>query len=964
MNRRIAVLCLTLIIGFSVKAADSKRNQLISVIQQEIQELIRLAQVQQQRNPDTLLRLAESHLELARTLRQEENERYLQVPTEERTQLKKETFFKQSQKIYLKAQEWASLLLKKHPRYEKKALVHTLIGYNALEFDDKAKAKESFQQARQSSSPRDSLFHKNNLALGQLAMDEENYSSCYRLYQESLKSSEEQKSWTKEAFNFAYCAYKLNRYEESLDLLKLIWKRSQDNNDRYVDMSNAVTRQIGLNFAQLGLINEAKAFYQKQNINVREHFLKQAIFFVEKKKYAEAETLSKELQTLSVTAEEKKQLYFFQLQLSQAQGNANLHYATSNMLIMMLQQQDSDVNFSKQEREQLLYEWESKGNLLYRQVMDQKKNNKEIDPIIEDKQIDQAKNYYEWCSIINPKKSSDYWVFQGELLYHQKNWKGAFVTYLKSYDQQGPRSAYALENLQAMLEQDSIPKDLRDEYFVEVYERFFKKQTPNQSHKAILSKMFGSYLRRGQFAKAYQAIQTFQQQAPSETKIIEQMLAQLLESLKKKDDVSGHQKLVDLIKQGRFQVSEAFLQKTKSYSLGLSFEKMEQLQQQGKIKEAIKGYLDLFQTSDTSRMDVKKNAAYNLSVLLFRENIYGPALYFGRWALKAMQPSEVLPYESTFLTLAEYLFEVRRLQESIDLQMQLFQQLCSTSSTKKILIIQNINRLSMAIDNVTVPQQILQQSSQCGLSSSSVMDLKKDQLEWLIQKKKWNSLREELEQRQPSTPGMTPALLSAYLTLYQASSSSGQQELLLQLETKIRQLYAESIKNKEILGLEVLDKTSDFWMKDLRSLQKNWSSISFSFPEETFNQQLKQKLSLLDKMISTTKTITQIGSGRGIISSYRILMETLQDFSQLLLKQVPPNGSDSYKESFKMSMQKLAIPLRTKAMEYFQEGKTLIEKDHLLTFDNEAFLLPRPNHFPYNISIVDQLQPMERGGQP
>ncbi|MCY4524108.1 MAG: hypothetical protein OXB84_05150, partial [Halobacteriovoraceae bacterium] len=64
---------------FSINAMESRRSDLLKIINEELKEIKRLNSYQRKQDPDFMLRMAELYLEKARLYREYENEKYISL---------------------------------------------------------------------------------------------------------------------------------------------------------------------------------------------------------------------------------------------------------------------------------------------------------------------------------------------------------------------------------------------------------------------------------------------------------------------------------------------------------------------------------------------------------------------------------------------------------------------------------------------------------------------------------------------------------------------------------------------------------------------------------------------------------------------------------------------------------------------------------------------------------------------
>ena len=136
-------LSLVLLISFDV-AAKSKREQLLSIVNEELQEITRLNKQTRSSRRSLMLRMAEVLLEKARILKENENEKFINLTQKERSKINRKNFFKQSNSFFIQAQKTCFFILKRFPRFRAKGDVYYILAYNAKEFSDFDTAKKYF----------------------------------------------------------------------------------------------------------------------------------------------------------------------------------------------------------------------------------------------------------------------------------------------------------------------------------------------------------------------------------------------------------------------------------------------------------------------------------------------------------------------------------------------------------------------------------------------------------------------------------------------------------------------------------------------------------------------------------------------------------------------------------------------------------------------------------------------------
>ena len=99
MKRKLTfILCLgfifTLITSIAKADVEQRRSELVKVLDEELREVTRLNKLIGTKRPDLMLRMAQILLEKGRILKDLENQKFLEIPANDRGQTNKEDFFK------------------------------------------------------------------------------------------------------------------------------------------------------------------------------------------------------------------------------------------------------------------------------------------------------------------------------------------------------------------------------------------------------------------------------------------------------------------------------------------------------------------------------------------------------------------------------------------------------------------------------------------------------------------------------------------------------------------------------------------------------------------------------------------------------------------------------------------------------------------------------------------------------
>ncbi|MEK6625933.1 MAG: hypothetical protein AABY86_13230, partial [Bdellovibrionota bacterium] len=330
---RVLAISLLVVIGtVTAWAQTDRRTQLLNLVNEELQEIIRLNRQVSVRNPNLLLRLAELYLEKARILKEIENEKYLSTEADKRNQISKKDMFRESTKYYVKAQKACLILLKRFPTFKGRGDVFYILAFNAKEFQHADKAKKYFEYAVKHSNDSSATSRKSKLAVAELYYNEQKFEKAIRNYEESLREVKG-RWWTKDAFNLAWCYFRNGQKAKGIGLLHKIFDLSK--RSEFYDMSHEVKRDLALFYVDAGRTDEAIKFYRSIGEDISTYLVKVAQHLIEQSKYSYAIQVLKEALPLVKTREQKIDIHIMLLEINEKYGTVNNHLSSFNALVSM-----------------------------------------------------------------------------------------------------------------------------------------------------------------------------------------------------------------------------------------------------------------------------------------------------------------------------------------------------------------------------------------------------------------------------------------------------------------------------------------------------------------------------------------------------------------------------------------------------------------------------------------------------
>lgn len=934
---------------------DERRSKIIGIVDEELSEVSRLARQQGQRDPNVLLRMAELNLEKARLWREQENEKYLSIPPEKRRELDKDSFFRRSTKYFNDANDSAYLIVKKHPRYKGLNEVYYILAYNNKELGRHQEARKYFKLASSKGSGDPKLNAKSRLALADYYFNDHKYKEAIPLYESSLGQLDE-KWWTKDAFNLAWCYYRSRRYDKAIDLMLEVHRKSGSN--KYVDMRNQVERDIGIFYVDAGRLNDAIRFYEARGINYTEQFVKIANIIVSQGRFSQAESLLNEAAKNEKDRERRIAIYIAQLDLFDKYNKIPQHLGASKLLVKL--HKESPLN--EDDFKRLTYHVNKKAAELQKATASPTYANV---PKVKAQKSREAIAYFELSQELNPSEKAEKMFFQAETAYAAASFSKALNYYVKSFDAAFANNEKKLlmQNLEGMLSslaQPGLNKANANKFYVPVYTRYLSVDSKSDRAKSIFVKLFNVQFDKGEITVAEETMEKFAQKFPNDYETQEGMLAKIMEHYRSKKDYGKVKAYVADINSGKYKVSKKYADALRSLMTKIQIEGVQQSLERGDKSTALKGYHQIY-NSDESTPKAKTNAAYNLSALYYEMGEVNESYKWGVIAAREMDAGDVSKFADSFLSIAGGLFLRQHFSQSSDLSYRVFAKLCKQNSNNKVVAFKNAVFIALANNELDKAIEIRNFGRQCNLASNVMTDVTLELMKDIAKANRFDTYENLLKELE-ADPKVRHLLIRPLEELREQFVKAGNLEEARQVEARQQKYYSDARAKKLEVPVEALDLIADRSMGRVRNLKTQVGQITLRFPETEFNNAVKAKLKILDQLTSEVSAIQKTGSGKGIVEGYRLMIEAYETFGEELKAFVPEGKSPEYVASFQKAMSDVYNPILTNARKHRSDVKKLIMDNKILSASNYAVLYGRLESFKRFVTTKSVVL-MDRGGQ-
>jgi tetratricopeptide (TPR) repeat protein len=934
MLKHVIVLLLLLVttnIWGAKISEEERRNRILEIIDEELNEVTRLSKQRNNRDPELLLRAAELNLEKARLVRESENERFLALPAEQRRSADQDRAYAGSNRNFQVANQYATAVTKQFPKYKDIADVYYILAYNARELKQYDQAQKYFSLATKKAPKGSSTFHKSQLALADSLYNKAQFSKAIPLYESALSKLKET-WWTKDSFNLAWCYYRVKNYTKAINLMKEIHQKSSD--QRFINMSHFVERDLGGFFIEARRTDEAIKWYKTQNIDFSNHLIKIAKVLIAQGKFTQAEQLANEAASMQKTTEGRAEVLTLQLDLFDKFEKVPPHLKASEELTKLFEARKLD----KSQTKILEYQVAKKAAELQKAASsDIYKNVKKTREL----RARQANDYFSLLARLRPGQTAEPTFFKGETAYAAGKYTEAMDSYQLSYssalkEKNTKVASQSMEGMLAALGQKEFPQALAEKYYIPVYTSYLAHDGSSARAKVIRQKLFKVYMSRNDVDNAEKVMSDYAKNYPDDFKTQEAMLAEVMEQARKKKDYSKVKFFVSEINNGTYKVSKKYADALRQLMTKIQIEGAQMALDKGDKSSALKSYIRIYSSTESTPR-AKANAAYNLAALYYEAGDLPESYKWAVIALQEMDAKEAKQFSNSFLAISSNLFLRQRFQQSADLGARTVAKLCTEGLAAKNTAFKNSVFLWLAEGKIEKAEEVMALGARCGIDLVTMNEARIELAREYLRLKRWESLADVIK---PVTASKSQAPLTiVYLeSLRQTYIGLGDSAQAQQLGSQILSIYREAkVKNLDI-PVEALDIIALGLMPKLEQKRIQLGNMKLDFPEQNFNQTVKLKLSILDSLTVDVNEIQKTGSGKGIVKAYKILVNSYERFAEELRLFSPEGKSPEYVESFRKAMSGVWTPILQTAQKRRMDVKQLIQKNTILAEDNFEML--------------------------
>ncbi len=905
---------------------DPRKDQIIKIINEELFELKRLDQLKNGKDPQIMMRMSELYLEKGRLIREDENEKFLKIPIENRRKINKSSYFRVSSNYFQKAESICKVIVTRYRNTPEMADAYYVLAYYAKERGDLENAKIYFENSIKLTKDKKSK-QRSQMSLAEIFYSEKKFSSAIAIYEKYLNRKSD-RWWTKEMFNLAWCYFRTLSVNKAINLMKNIFETSKSSN--FIDMRSLVLRDISFFYASSKRINEAISFYEKQNVSISENLQSLAEYLTKEARPTLAIFVLEKILKMNVSDEISIKTYFMLMDLY-------LKYDDDSKLIPLVnivKKYYSENKLGDDQKENFIYILKKRSSIIQKQLV---KND-----IKDKKKAFYAEIYFNILAEIFPKISSTQFLYIGETYYFVALYEKAAEYYIKSLESSEKNNdlkSYdaSLDGLKVILFKKKVSIKVKNKYLPTLYSKILKRNPKSEESNKVYQHLFSIHFDNGDYLKAYLILKEFSKNFPESVKKKDVMAIKLVEKFRSKKMSSELFTLASDVESGAILISSKLQSKLKKIVLNEKFSNIEKNTKNGDKVEVLRGYINLYNDPKSS-LEVKKKSAYNISTLYY-ELGDSDAIY--KWlniSLDSMNENEIISYRKDIFLMSLSLFWHLKFDESKEISIKVIKRLCKSDRDEKLSFINNMVTIFLAEEKYSDALAFIDSVSKCKLKNDFYKSIYSQVLTDLPYVKNPNTIENIINSIYDKN-GLYSKIILSLGRVYNELNQNSRFDLAKKISRKILKYHELAKSKNEKIELESLDIVSKIKIDELEIFSENIKKQKLRFPDKLFNSILEKKFKKIDQISTQIFDVMKIGSGKGVVRSYKLLISIYKDIVDEINNFIPEGKSESYIKSFKSSMNQITGSLESKINEYYKSGIRQIEKNNILSEDNWFFYL-------------------------
>lgn len=876
---------------------EVRKKELLTIINKEFKILDDISRLKKHRDPRILYRKIELYAEKIKIIKEYENKKFISGEIKNRHKA-----FVESRGLYEESLRLGKILLKKFPRFKKRANIYYSLALNSRDFSDGKITEGYLLKALRSVGKQKTLKHNIHTGLADYYYNSKKFKKAIKHYEIVIKNNED--NWkTKYSFNLAWCYLKVKKYNKSITLLRETFEDSKKK--EYVDISEQILGHIGLFYALGNRVNAGIEFYISNTKNPVPYLIKMSNLLIQRGLFKLSEsTLNKALSIAkSKTIEDELSVYRAKMGLYEESKHIGKHYKSSLSVFRIAKEH----KLKKFDHESMTLELTNFVNYIQKGFhgktlrLSKEMGLKFANIIIQ---------YFKMLSFFDPGEQSKYLSFIAETYYSVDKKGESLKQYRESYHyakKEKRKVQEVIKILKSILSVlgENLPKNITNQYLEWAYVEYLETSPNDDLARGIYPKLYSFYHQKKDFKKSYEVLLNYNKHFDQDIKIQKDLFLAIFDQIIFKKNINLLKSWYELAIKSKIKIPSNELSKINNILGSMLFNDVTKISSSSsevhpKVSdEIVQKYSQLFYNKNYKK-EIRLNSGYNLSIFYLEKKIYKEAIAWLRksvsLAIELNSIKERERFKDSYHSIISGLMGVGEIKLAGVLAREQFLEECKNPKRANKLFSHGV-LLSLGTGEFQNAIDIFQKASLCGVNKKTIRNISYSFNHYIHSSKVAFFILNKM-------PNSKDFILEHHLNNY---FKTGVESSLVSLLSK----YSAKFSPQLVKKITILLKIKNF--KAISQEQFVYVNAGDTFDEVLFNQQLEVNVSKITALTNEYSKLIELGYGEVNIKLYSILSKTYKNFAESLTNIEILNKDDDFKKSFQMAMQGLSKQFNSKA---------------------------------------------------
>lgn len=923
--KKIQISLLTFLVFFSsnILCGELESNPTLARIDQLLKltdREIKTINFNNYRSVELTHRLFELYTEKIRLFRERENEIMLKTESEIVLKKGKASFYTQSNDQFIFTTNFGNKLIKDNPKYERLAEVYYTQAMNSRDYGTNKDTESLLKLAISKSKSGSKTEYNSKVSLAEYYYNEKKYHDAVINYNDVLENKESE-WYTKHLYNAAWCLLKERQFERALQLMKESFSRGE--NKKYISMKEQILSAIGIFFVQADRTRDAIFFFERNTSPSFNHLLNLAQSSMSKNQFSETDEVLraalKDTQNRKDIVSEMK-VRLAQLDIYRESKKDDHFYTTSNSIVELYK---SDKKHKKIPSTDILQSINKIKDIAGFLQINLAKNKNKNEVMYEKTDYKRVIKYFDMLSVLDSSNKHQYRYYQGETSISVKNLNQAikyYVMTIMSYKKSKSKDEFANKSIDAILtiiDDTELTQKSRDNYLIYTYKNYLILNPKADKSQAIYQKLFSKYFELKKIKKATNLLLVYKENYPNDEKIHREMLTQILENYIKRKQTGPLAQWVTAIEKGYLNFKNEYIENSIMILGNLLFERYQQLEKNGKTKEAIIGYEEIFESKKYPKK-IKAQASYALSTVLLDLN---DAKKSKEWLLTSIALFETKDLKEITNSLFVMAKNYRLLQEfemTIQVSKLVLERFCKEKIENKNSFFTLLFETNTLIDlNSSSLSKITEENIKCDISEKTIAENHTFAIHKMILTDDLNNLKSFVNSAHLTSD--SKKMISDYVRFKFYQSPKLFLNDLLAFDSKLPELdLSKSVTNYN---------KAEYFIEKINSIKIEFSALE-KFDAKIYNQELEQYLSIINEITNEASRLSKELGAEDTIYIYQSVNRPYEELNKAILSYIPKGVDSKYLQGFNAGMRQISESLKSKSLQIDREKTLFLEKNN------------------------------------